>query len=354
MAALPSAPPLSGHLVIGIDTHKHLHVAAALDTIAGPQDSLTFTNDSDGYAQLTQWAADLGQVIAFGIEGTGSYGQTLTRYLHQQGCRVIEVNRPDRAARARKGKSDAVDAENAARAVLSGLATATPKSADGAAEAIRRLKVAYNTGVKCRSQTMNALKNLLVHADEPLRNACAGLSAPKLARKLSRLRPGPTGGPDQAARVGLRSLARRWIVLDEEVHDLTAQIEALVQSHAPELLEVFGIGPDVAAEILIVVGDNPDRINSEAALAKIAGACPIPAGSGKTDGRHRLNRGGNRTLNSALYHVVLCRMRFHQPTKAYLARRMAEGKNKREIIRCLKRYVVREVYRVLKPDPTPT
>ncbi|GAB4006110.1 IS110 family transposase [Glycomyces albus] len=349
MSTPAAAPAASGHLVIGIDTHKHLHVAAALDTIAGPQATLTIANDSGGFCALIEWAADLGQVVAFGIEGTGSYGQALTRFLHQHGAKVVEVNRPDRAARHRKGKSDAIDAENAARAVLAGLATAAPKSADGTVEAIRRLKIAYNTAVKSRSQAMNALKNLLVFADETLQADCQGLSARKLAGHLARLRPAAPAEPEQAARHGLRSLARRWLNLDEEASGLAAQIEALTAQRAPDLLDVYGIGPDTAAEILIAVGDNPDRITSEAALAKIAGACPIPAGSGKTDGRHRLNRGGNRQLNSAIYRIVLARMRFHEPTRAYLTRRTSEGKNKREIIRCLKRYVIREIYQILKP-----
>lgn len=353
----PIAPPTrSGHLVIGVDTHKDLHIAAAIDTIAGLQATTTIPNDPGGFAALCSWAASLGQVMAFGIEGTGSYGQSLTRHLLAHGCKVTEVNRPDRAARARKGKSDAIDAENAARAVLAGIATATPKTADGPVEAIRRLKVAYGTAVKSRVQAMNALKGLLISADDRLQRDCRDLTSPRLTAHLARLRPGDPTDPDTAARTALRSLARRWITLNEEAAELAAQIEALTARTAPALIEIFGIGPDTAAEILIAVGDNPDRIGSESALAKLAGASPVPTGSGKTAGRHRLNRGGNRQLNNALYRIVLSRLRFHQPTRDYLARRTTEGKNKREIIRCLKRYVVREVYQALKTmhQNTPT
>lgn len=349
MTAFPEPPAQSGHLVIGVDTHKHLHVAAAVDTIGGLQATLTIPNDSGGFAQLVGWAAELGQVIAFGVEGTGSYGQPLTLFLHRRGAKVVEVNRADRSARRFKGKSDAVDAENAARAVLAGLATAVPKSADGTAEAIRRLKAANDTAVKARSQAMITLKALLVQADERLRTECQGLNARKLATKLAKLRPGSPVDPDHAARLSLRSLARRWIHLDEEAADLFAHITELVKATAPQLLEAPGIGPDTAAEVLIAVGDNPERITSEAALAKLAGACPIPAGSGKTDGRHRLNRGGNRHLNAALYRTVLSRMRYNHRTRDYVAKRTAEGKTKREIIRCLKRYLVREIYQLLKP-----
>jgi transposase len=334
-------PVRSGHVVIGVDTHKHLHVAAALDTIGGTLAHLTIPNERAGFADLAAWAADQGQIVAFGIEGTGSYGQALASYLRRQGARVVEVNRPDRRARRLNGKSDTIDAENAARSVLAGFATAEPKTADGAAEAIRRLKIAADTAVKARTAAMITLKTMLVHADEDLRSSCERLGHKTLCAKLSRLRPGEAVDPDTAARAALRSLARRWLDLDAEATALATQINALVQAAAPQLLVPFGIGPDTAAQILISVGDNPERIRSEAAFAKLAGVCPIPAGSGKTDGRHRLYRGGNRALNAALYRAVLTRMR-----------RTTEGKTKKEIIRCLKRYLAREVFHLLKPAPT--
>lgn len=348
------APVRSGHVVIGVDTHKHLHVAAALDTIGGICAHLTIPNERAGFADLAAWAAEQGQIIAFGIEGTGSYGQALASYLRRQGCKVVEVNRPDRRARRLKGKSDAVDAENAARAVLAGFATAEPKTADGAAEALRRLKIAADTAVKARSAAMTTMKAMLVHADEDLRRSCERLGHKALSAKLSRLRPGEAVDPDTAARVALRSLAHRWLDLDTEATALQTRIEALVQSGAPQLLVPFGIGPDTAAQILISVGDNPERIRSEAAFAKLAGVCPIPAGSGKTDGRHRLYRGGNRRLNAARYRAVLVRMKFHEPTIAYVTRRTTEGKSKKEIIRCLKRYLAREVFHLLNPTPKTT
>lgn len=345
-------PPVrSGHVVIGVDTHKHLHVAAAIDTIGGIQDHLTIPNERSGFTALCAWATEQGQVVAFGVEGTGSYGQALASFLRRQGCRVVEVNRPDRRARRLKGKSDTIDAENAARAVLAGFATAEPKTADGAAETVRRLKVAADTAGKARSAAMITIKGMLVHADEDLRASCENLGHKTLCTKLSRMRPGEAINPDTAAQVALRSLARRWLDLNTEHTALASQIDALVTESVPQLLVPFGIGPDTAAQILTAVGDNPDRIRSEAAFAKLAGVCPIPAGSGKTDGRHRLYRGGNRQLNAALYRVTLTRMRFHEPTRAYVARRTTEGKTKKDIIRCLKRYLAREVFHLLNPTP---
>ena len=341
----------SGHVVIGVDTHKHVHVAAAMDTIGGIVGTLTIPTDTGGFQQLLDWAGGFGRVLAFGIEGTGSYGATLTSFLRRSGHKVVEAGRPDRRIRRMNGKSDTLDAENAARAVLAGFATATPKSADGAAEMIRRLKVAHDQAVEQRSSAMVTMKAMLVHAPDELRRQSARKSQGALAKQLAALRPRELADPDDALRHTLRALARRWQYLDAEAKDLTVMIAELVQRAAPHLLEPFGIGVDTAAEILIVAGDNPERIHSEAALAKLAGISPVPTGSGMTSGRHRINHGGHRQLNAAIYRTVIVRMRFHQPTIYYVTRRTAEGKTKREIIRCLKRYVIREVYHLLRPAP---
>lgn len=341
----------SGHVVIGVDTHKHVHVAAAMDTIGGIVGTLTIPTDTGGFQQLLDWAGAFGRVLAFGIEGTGSYGATLTSFLRRSGHKVVEAGRPDRRLRRMNGKSDTLDAQNAARAVLAGLATATPKSADGEAEMIRQLKIAHDQAVEQRSSAMVTMKAMLVHAPDELRRQSARKSQSALAKQLAALRPRDLSDPHDALRHALRALARRWQYLDAEAKDLTSLIATLVQRAAPQLLEPFGIGVDTAAEILIVAGDNPERIHSEAALAKLAGISPIPTGSGMTSGRHRINHGGHRQLNAAIYRTVIVRMRFHQPTIDYVARRTAEGKSKREIIRCLKRYVIREVYHLLRPAP---
>lgn len=345
------APTRSGHIVIGVDTHKHIHVAAVMDTIGGILATLTIATDTAGFRQLLAWAQGFGKIISFGIEGTGSYGAGLTSFLRRQGHKVVEVSRPDRRLRRLNGKSDTLDAENAARAVLAGFATAIPKTMDGAVEMIRQLKVAHDTAVKQRAATMVTLKAMLVHAPEQLRADTARKTQRTLARTCAAFRPRSLVSPEDSIRHTLRTLAKRWLLLDEEIKELGNMIEELILGRAPHLLDEFGIGVDTAAEILIVAGDNPERIRSEAAFAKLAGISPIPAGSGMTSGKHRINHGGHRQLNAAIYRTVIVRMRFHQPTIDYVARRTAEGKSKRDIIRCLKRYVIREVYHLIKVNP---
>lgn len=341
----------SGHVVIGVDTHKHIHVAAVMDSVGGILATLTIATDTAGFKQLLEWATGYGKIVAFGIEGTGSYGAGLTSFLRRHNHKVVEVARPDRRLRRLNGKSDTLDAENAARAVLAGFATAVPKTADGAVEMIRQLKVAHDTAVKGRTGAMVTLKAMLVHATEDLRRETARKTQKMIARHCAALRPRGLNTPEDANRHALRSIAKRWIALNDEITELEAQIEQLVVRRAPHLLDEFGIGIDTAAEILIVAGDNPERITSEAAFAKLAGISPVPTGSGMTSGKHRINHGGHRQLNAAIYRTVIVRMRLHEPTIAYVARRTAEGKSKRDIIRCLKRYVIRGVYHLVKTDP---
>jgi len=293
-----------------------------------------------------------GKILAFGVEGTASYGVGISSHLRRGGHRVIEVNRPDRRERRMNGKSDALDAENAARAVLSGRATATPKTADGQVEMIRQIKIAKDTAVKARTQAMVTLKTLVITAPPELRERLDGLSRMALVERCAGLRPGPMTSPLAAAKHVLRGLARRWQRLGLEINEHERHLTTLTKSVAPAMVAAFGIGPDTAAEMLIVAGDNVDRVRSEPAWAKLCGVCPIPASSGKTS-RYRLNRGGHRQANAALYRTVIVRLRFHQPTIDYVARRTAEGKTKSEIIRCLKRYVAREVWGYLSPERHP-
>lgn len=333
-------------LVIGVDTHKDLHVAVAVDHLGVRLGQLLVPATTNGYAQLEQWARAFGTPTAIGIEGTGSYGAGLTRFLRHRDYRVIEVNRPDRATRHRVGKTDPLDAEAAARAVLAGVATAVPKSGDGTVELIRVLKVARDTAVRARSQALITLKTLVVTAPADLREDLAGLADSRLLQRCAGFRPGPVTTPTAATKHALRTLAGRWLDLHREVQLHDVELDRLTQEQAPALRAAFGIGTDTAAELLIVAGDNPRRIRSDAAFAALCGVAPLPASSGQTT-RHRLNRGGHRQANAALYRVVIVRMRWHQPTVAYVTRRLAEGKTKAEVIRCLKRYVAREVFRLL-------
>ena len=341
------------NLVVGVDTHKDVHAAVAISVSGVRLAAIAVPASSKGYTTLEAWARSMGSVQAFGIEGTGSYGAGLSRFLREWGHAVIEVNRPNRQLRYQKGKSDAVDAESAARAVLAGQADGRPKSGTGAVEMIRHLKVARDTAVKARTQAMQTIKAIIVSAPTALREQLDPVRGKMtLLRRLEALRPGPLTSTLASAKASLRAIARRWLALDVEIKQHDAQLEILTAARAPELLQAHGMATGTAAEMLLVVGDNPERIHSEAAFAKLCGACPIPASSGKTV-RHRLNRGGNRQANSALYRVVITRMRGHQPTQDYVRRRTAEGRSKTEIIRCLKRYVAREIFGYLCPKPRP-
>jgi transposase len=280
------------------------------------------------------------------VEGTGSYGAGLARFLASHGERVLEVNRPDRQARRRHGKSDPVDAAAAARAVQAGEATSLPKAQDGAVEMARALRVARQSAVKARTQAINALKALVVTAPTELREQLEGLSTGKLISQAAALDPGPLASPTAAAMLALGGLARRYQHLDAEISLLTDTLDQLTANHAPALRALIGVGPDSAAALLICAGDNPGRLHSEAAFAALCGTSPVEASSGKTR-RHRLNRGGDRQANAALHRIVIVRRRWHQPTRDYAARRTTEGKTHKEITRCLKRYVAREIFAVL-------
>jgi transposase len=349
----PIDPPrgtsaFAGRLVVGVDTHKHLHVAAAVDPARGLIATASFPNDRPGHAALAAWAAALGPVDRFGIEGTASFGKTLTAHLTGTGAVVIEVNTYAATGRRSRGKSDALDAEAAAWAVIGGRATTTPKTCDGPAEALRALTVARDGAVKARTETGNTLTGLLAE-DLDLAESWNGKPVKAIAAALARLHPGRASEPTRSRRAALRSLARRWIALDTEAADLETQIKHCTSQAAPDLVAAFGISHLTAATILAAVGDNPDRIRSEAAFARLAGTAPIPAGSGATDGRHRLHRGGNRQLNRALYIIALCRMNHDERTKRFVAERLHRGKSKKEIIRILKRYIAREVFQLIKP-----
>ncbi len=337
-----------GRVVIGVDTHKYVHVAVALDDFGGILGTEKFTADGAGYGQLIDWSMTHGHLLTFAIEGTGSYGAGLAAAVRRRDIGVIEVMRTDRRDRRLRGKSDFLDAENAARAVLAGHADAVPKSADGVVEMIRTVKVAKDVAVKARTSAMISLKAILVNAPTALREQLQPLSKMALIHRCAGLRPGPITTVEAAAKHTLRSIARRWEQLNVEITTHEKLLAELTNLVAPQLGTAFGIGADTAAQMLIVAGDNPQRVRSEPAWARLCGVAPIPASSGKTT-RHRLNRGGHRQANAALYRTVIVRMQHHEPTKIYVARRTAEGKTKPEIIRCLKRLLAREIWSLMRP-----
>jgi transposase len=328
-------------------------VACVLDQLGRHLATTRVATTPRGYRALLAWAQSLGEVQAWGVEGTGCYGAGLARFLDAQGQLVLEVHRPDRSARRRRGKSDPVDAEAAARAVQAGQATAISKAADSIVEMVRCLRVARTSAAKARTQAANALRALVVTAPVELRRReqLRDLSAAQLASTAARLRPGPVVAPTAATKLALRVLGERYQALTRELAMLDAQLDRLTAQAAPGLRQLCGVGPEIAGALLVAAGDNPGRLYSEAAFSMLCGVSPIEASSGKTV-RHRLNRGGNRQANTALYRIVVVRLRWHQPTRDYLARRTTQGLTKREIIRCLKRYVAREVFAALQAPTT--
>jgi transposase len=333
----------------GVDTHLDVHVAAALNERGALLGVESFATTESGYKKLLGWLADFGPVDLVGVEGTGSYGAGLTRHLQAERIRVVEVDRPNRQRRRLKGKSDPQDAISAARAALSGDACGEAKTRDGNVESMRVLRVARSSARKGRTQALNQMRNLVSTAPESIRAELRGLSVFHLLERASTYRPGTKRDIVSLTKFSLRMLARRAITLEEEISEIDAILKPLVKDTAPELVATLGIGTDAASALLVAAGDNPGRLRSEAAFAHLCGASPLDASSGKNQ-RHRLNRSGDRQANSALWHIVLTRMVYDQRTAEYIDRRKTEGLTKKEAVRCLKRYVAREVYGLLPHD----
>jgi transposase len=333
-------------IVGGVDTHKDTHTAAALSATGQVLGTQSFPTTRAGYRALLRWLQGHGAVQAVGVEGTGSYGAGLSRFLQAEQVLVQEVLRPNRQQRRRQGKSDPVDAVAAARAVLAGEAAGPPKGQDGLAECLRLLRLARRSASKARTQAANQLHALRETAPEELRAVLRGLAVPHLAARAGRFRSTVPSSPLAAARYSLKLVAQRWSALSREIQQVDREIAALVQALAPELLAVSGVGPETAATLLVAAGDSPERLRSEAGFAALCGVSPVEASSGRQQ-RHRLNRGGNREANRALWVVALSRLRHDARTQAYRARRTAQGLSPKEILRCLKRYLARELYPLL-------
>ena len=338
-------------IIGGVDTHTATHHAAVIDLNGRLIEDAEFRATPAGYAAMLTWMRGKGKLTQVGVEGTGAYGAGLARHLHHQGVDVVEVPRPDRRIRRQRGKSDPIDAEAAARTVLAGTASGAPKLADGPIESIRMLRVARSGAVKARTAARNTLRSMVITAPEPLRSQLRTLSSAQLVAACARLRPDLSNlaDPVQAAKHALRSIALRVQHLTAETRSLRAQLDELTKAAAPTTSAVFGLGPDTVAALLTTVGDNPDRLRSEAAFAHLCGVAPIPASSGKTH-RHRLHRGGDRAGNNALHIAAVVRLRYDPRSRAYADRRTAEGMSMPEIIRCQKRYLAREVFQALRVD----
>jgi transposase len=337
----------------GIDCHADTHHAVALDGCGRRLGDAQFPATGPGYHALHAWLAAFGQVATAGVESTSGYGAGLTRHLLAQGVHVVEVNQPHPHTRRRRGKSDPIDAEAAARKALSGEATAIPKDTTGIVEAIRLLRVARAGAVKAHAAALNQLRELLVTAPEALRRQITGQrkTLPGQASVCARLRPdlARLAEPAQAAKLALHAVAERAQHLDRQASELNQQLHRLVSRAAPRTTGLLGVSTGHAGQLLVSAGENLGRLRSEAAFAHLCAADPVPASSGKTV-RHRLNPGGDRDASTALHLIAVVRLRYCQRTRAYAARRTAEGLTKREIIRCLKRYIAREVYYRLRRD----
>lgn len=365
-----------GEITAGVDTHLEFHVAAARDSLGRVLGTQRFAVTQTGSVDLLAWLTSFGPLAAVGVEGTGSYGAGLTTYLTSQGITVVEVNRPNRQKRRLHGKSDPQDAINAAAAAQSGDATATPKLRTGPIESVRVLRVVRNQLITARTATINALKALIVTAPAPLRETLHGLTGPALIRHCTTLpaldlptpRPGsktrahttttlaeqlltPTTGAEHTTRLALNELARTISYYDTRIRDLDTTLDALVRRIAPRTTALHGLGTDTTAQLLLTAGNNPDRIHSEAAFACLTGTAPQDASSGKHQ-HHRLSRAGDRHANAALYRITITRLASHEPTRTYMTTRLRPGTKttKKHLIRCLKRYLTREIYPHLTAD----
>lgn len=340
-----SAIPVTG----GVDTHKDNHVAAVLNSVGAVLGTAEFPATITGYRRLLAWMRSFGELGTVGVEGTGAWGAGLARHLTKQGVRVVEVQRPNRQHRRRHGKSDTADAIGAARAVQSGEAFGIPKAANGQVEAIRLLTVARRSAIKARTQAANQLHAVITTAPAELRASLAGLNTKRLVQRCARFHTCPATTPTGAARRTLRLLARRWQALAAEVAELDAELDELTREVAPSLRAMPNVGTQTAATLLVAAGDNPSRLAHERSFAALCGTSPIDASSGRQQ-RHRLNRGGDRYANSALHMVIVSRLRRHEATRAYVERRLAEGRTKKEIMRCLKRYLARQAHHAILRD----
>ena len=336
-------------VVGGVDTHKDLHVAAVVDATDSVLESHCFATTRQGYKQMLVWMRSFGEVRCIGIESTGTYGAGLQRYMQNAGVEVLEVTTPDKHDRRRRGKDDDLDAQNAAHAAFAGKRTVTPKSRDGMIESLRVLKACRKTAVAARRVALQMIHNTIVCAPDELRETLRTLTRMQLIRTLAAWRPDLSDYRSMisAYRITLKSLGRRYLELHDEIADLDTMIRAIVDELAPALVARNSIGHECAAQLLLTAGHNTERFNSESGFAALCGVSPVPASSGKVT-RHRLNRGGDRAANSALHIIAICRLRTDPRTKAYVARRIAEGHSKLEAIRCLKRYIAREVFAIIR------
>jgi transposase len=339
-------------IVAGVDTHKDTHYAAVISATGAHLGAEQFPATDAGYRALHGFITGHGQLLRAGVEGTNSYGAGLTRHLDKAGAEVVGVIRPARQTRRMRGKSDELDAYAAAHIALAGNDTVTAKTGTGIVEAIRVTNAARRSAMKARTEVIVQLKSLIVTAPEQVRAEYRDLTTSRLITRLTGSRA--RVGDDEVAsrtRTALKRLAGRYQQLDEEITGHDTALVQLVDTINPGLVQTHGIKTVTAAQLLVTAGDNPDRLRSEAAFAMLCGVAPLPASSGKTT-RHRLNRGGDRAANSALHKIAIARLATDPDTRAYAGRLTAAGKTKKDILRCLKRAIARQVFHLIT-NPRP-
>lgn len=334
----------------GIDTHKENHALCLVDQFGRKISGEIYPANKEGYAMIAKAIGEPKNCGGVGIEGTMSYGSGIYKYLQSKGYKVFEILGPkvDRH-KCGVGKSDLIDAERAAQMALKGQNIYSPKSADGWVEALRALHITRNTYVKITTSITNIVKSLLVTAPNDIRDEFASIKNVKnMMASLSEKRE-VEDVVEQALFSALQSLALTWIDANKKADELEEEMRVILEEHAPALLVIEGCGTLTSAQLAITAGDNPRRMKNKNAFAALCGVSPVPASTGDNGRpkRYRLNRGGDRHANCALYRIVKSRLAYDEQTKAYVEKRKSEGKTKKEIIRCLKRYVANEVYRAL-------
>ena len=336
-------------VVIGVDTHKHMHMTMPVTATGVAHPALEVPATPIGFDRALAAAAGVGERRAWAIEGCGSWGRGFTRWLQARGERVIEVERPARPKRRMGRKNDMIDAERAAREALRSHVHVEPK-AEGVRDVIAAAQLARDSAVQAATNAERQLLALANTAPETLAGRLRGMTTSHTVRTCATWQPTRLNNPaDTAIAATMRTLARRVITLRKEAGEHLKVLDNHVRQWRPDLLEQTGVGPVVAATVLLA-WSHPGRVRSAAAFCMLAGTAPIDASSGQT-GKHRLNRHGDRKLNVAINTIAITRMRCECRTRDYVAKRTSDGKTPRDIRRCVKNYVARDLFNLLEHTP---
>jgi hypothetical protein len=338
-----------GNIIVGADTHKKFHVVSVITELGVRLEHKSFSADAKGYREALAWASGFGTILRAGIEGTGGYGAGLSTHFIDKGIAVLDVNKPDKHERRKRGKDDVEDSFQAAAAALAFIRCSIAKENGEELEAARLLEATYGQAIRQRTASINALRADLVTLPDAMRQSLEGMTWEALAKRCAAFRLSKDFTPENARKRTLRSLARRILALTEEAKELEAEINRYAKALAPKTLTLLGVGCHGAIRLMCTAGQNIERMSGEAAFSMMCGVSPIPASSG--DNIHfRLNRGGERRANCAIHTMATTRLRNDERSRAYYDKKISEGKGENDAMRCLKRYCAREVYGFLKQD----